>query len=353
MLRDTVRGFVTVASGLAEEAGKRVVLTAAELLERSGIDLAEVERKARAAGQFPPSVKSLQTLAEEAVTAGRAGFDLATGVARNEVEKAFEKVGDQVTKVGVVLAYLESRLRDVEEDTAPEAARPADKNGAAAARADGLFGHGWEHGGESQDTGGRTGEPIVAERVPVDDGGSPEPGAEAPAREAWAAEEPDAGAPRPSARTAPAKRAAAGKAARKTAGKPAGKAGTGTPAEQAPAKPASAKQAPAKQAPAKQAPAKQTPARRTPAKGAPGKGAAAAGGSAPDKAAADKAAAKKAAAKKPAAKKAAGKKTTVTRTASAGQPTAKKAAPAGGAAKRAATKRTTVRRTTSSKGPDA
>ncbi|MFE2916656.1 hypothetical protein [Kitasatospora indigofera] len=349
MLRDTVRGFVTVASGLAEEAGKRVVLTAAELLERSGIDLAEVERKARAAGQFPPSVKSLQTLAEEAVTAGRAGFDLATGVARNEVEKAFEKVGDQVTKVGVVLAYLESRLRDVEEDTAPEAARPADKNGAAAARADGLFGHGWEHGGESQDTGGRTGEPIVAERVPVDDGGSPEPGAEAPAREAWAAEEPDAGAPRPSARTAPAKRAAAGKAARKTAGKPAGKAGTGTPAEQAPAKPASTKRTPAKQ----QAPAKQTPARRTPAKGAPGKGAAAAGGSAPDKAAADKAAVKKAAAKKPAAKKAAGKKTTVTRTASAGQPTAKKAAPAGGAAKRAATKRTTVRRTTSSKGPDA
>ncbi|MFD7987924.1 hypothetical protein ACFV4M_31760 [Kitasatospora indigofera] len=349
MLRDTVRGFVTVASGLAEEAGKRVVLTAAELLERSGIDLAEVERKARAAGQFPPSVKSLQTLAEEAVTAGRAGFDLATGVARNEVEKAFEKVGDQVTKVGVVLAYLESRLRDVEEDTAPEAVRPADKNGAAAARADGLFGHGWEHGGESQDTGGRTGEPIVAERVPVDDGGSPEPGAEAPAREAWAAEEPDAGAPRPSARTAPAKRAAAGKAARKPAGKPAGKAGTGTPAEQAPAKPASTKRTPAKQ----QAPAKQTPARRTPAKGAPGKGAAAAGGSAPDKAAADKAAVKKAAAKKPAAKKAAGKKTTVTRTASAGQPTAKKAAPAGGAAKRAATKRTTVRRTTSSKGPDA
>ncbi|MFE3114020.1 hypothetical protein ACFXKJ_31930 [Kitasatospora indigofera] len=349
MLRDTVRGFVTVASGLAEEAGKRVVLTAAELLERSGIDLAEVERKARAAGQFPPSVKSLQTLAEEAVTAGRAGFDLATGVARNEVEKAFEKVGDQVTKVGVVLAYLESRLRDVEEDTAPEAARPADKNGAAAARADGLFGHGWEHGGESQDTGGRTGEPIVAERVPVDDGGSPEPGAEAPAREAWAAEEPDAGAPRPSARTASAKRAAAGKAARKPAGKPAGKAGTGTPAEQAPAKPASTKRTPAKQ----QAPAKQTPARRTPAKGAPGKGAAAAGGSAPDKAAADKAAVKKAAAKKPAAKKAAGKKTTVTRTASAGQPTAKKAAPAGGAAKRAATKRTTVRRTTSSKGPDA
>lgn len=338
MLRDTVRGFVTVASGLAEEAGKRVVLTAAELLERSGIDLAEVERKARAAGQFPPSVKSLQTLAEEAVTAGRAGFDLAAGVARNEVEKAFEKVGDQVTKVGVVLAYLESRLRDVEEDTAP-AARPADKNGAAAARADGLFGHGWEHGGESQDTGGRTGEPIVAERVPVDDGGSPEAADEAPAREAWAAEEPDAGAPRPSARTAPAKRAAAGKAARKTAGKPTGKAGTGTPAEQAPAKPASAKKTPAKQ----------TPAGRTPAKGAPAKGAAAAGGSTPDKAAA-----KKAAAKKPAAKKATGKKTTVTRTASAGQPTARKAAPAGGAAaKRAATKRTTVRRTTSSKGPDA
>ncbi|WP_329499095.1 hypothetical protein [Kitasatospora herbaricolor] len=328
MLRDTVRGFVTVASGLAEEAGKRVVLTAAELLERSGIDLAEVERKARAAGQFPPSVKSLQTLAEEAVTAGRAGFDLATGVARSEVEKVFEKVGDQVTKVGVVLAYLESRLRDVEEDDAP-AARSADKNGAAAARADGLFGHGWEQGGESPDTGGRPGEPIVAERVPVDDGGSPEP-----AGEAWAPEGPDA--PQPPARTAPAKRAAAGKATRKTPGKPAGKAGTGGAA--AAGRPA-----------AKQAPAKGTPAKGTPAKQASGKGAAA-GGSTPDRAAPAK---KAAAAKKPAAKKAAGKKTTVTRTASAGQPTAKKAAPAAGATKRAATKRTTVRRTTSSKGPDA
>ncbi|MFF1874897.1 hypothetical protein [Kitasatospora herbaricolor] len=335
MLRDTVRGFVTVASGLAEEAGKRVVLTAAELLERSGIDLAEVERKARAAGQFPPSVKSLQTLAEEAVTAGRAGFDLATGVARSEVEKAFEKVGDQVTKVGVVLAYLESRLRDVEEDGAP-AARPADKNGAAAARADGLFGHGWEQGGESSDTGGRPGEPIVAERVPVDDGGSPEPAGEDRAGEAWAPEGPDA--PRPPARTAQAKRAAAGKA-RKTPGKPAGKAGTGGAA----GRPA------AKATPAKQAPAKQAPAKGTPAKKASGKGAAA-GSSTPEKAAPAK---KAAAAKKPAAKKAAGKKTTVTRTASAGQPTAKKAAPAAGAAKRAATKRTTVRRTTSSKGPDA
>ncbi|MCX5210137.1 hypothetical protein OG689_12685 [Kitasatospora sp. NBC_00240] len=337
MLRDTVRGFVTVASGLAEEAGKRVVLTAAELLERSGIDLAEVERKARAAGQFPPSVKSLQTLAEEAVTAGRAGFDLATGVARSEVEKAFEKVGDQVTKVGVVLAYLESRLRDVDEDSAP-AARPADKNGAAAARADGLFGHGWEQGDEPRDSGGRPGEPIVAERVPVDDGGSPEPDGGAQAREAWAAEEPQA--PRPTAGTAPVKRAAAGKATRKPAGKPAGKAGTGGTATSrggATGRTA-AKGTPAKGAPAKGTPTKGTSAGPTPAKGA------AAGSSTPDKAAP---------AKKAAAKKAAGKKTTVTKTASTGQPTAKKAAPAGGAAKRAATKRTTVRRTTSSKGPDA
>ncbi|GGV37411.1 hypothetical protein GCM10010495_63330 [Kitasatospora herbaricolor] len=348
MLRDTVRGFVTVASGLAEEAGKRVVLTAAELLERSGIDLAEVERKARAAGQFPPSVKSLQTLAEEAVTAGRAGFDLATGVARSEVEKAFEKVGDQVTKVGVVLAYLESRLRDVEEDDAP-AARPADKNGAAAARADGLFGHGWEQGGGSSDTGGRPGEPIVAERVPVDDGGSPEPAGEDRTGEAWTPE--GAEAPQPPAPTAPAKRAAAGKAARKTPGKPAAKAGTGgaAAAGRPAARTAPAKQAPAKQATAKGTPAKGTPAKGTPAKQASGKGPAA-GGATPDKAAPAK---KAAAAKKPAAKKAAGKKTTVTRTASAGQPTAKKATPAAGATKRAATKRTTVRRTTSSKGPDA
>ncbi|MFD0569599.1 hypothetical protein ACFQ0T_10465 [Kitasatospora gansuensis] len=113
MLRDAVRGVVVVAAEVAEEAGKRV----AGLLERSGVHVAGLE-------QFPPSVKTLQTLAEEAVTAGRAGIDLAVGVTRGEVDKLFEKVGDQVTKVGVVLSFLESRLREVEEPAPTPARRP-------------------------------------------------------------------------------------------------------------------------------------------------------------------------------------------------------------------------------------
>ncbi|MFG3056316.1 hypothetical protein ACGFZP_35910 [Kitasatospora sp. NPDC048239] len=232
MLPKTVRGVVEVAAELAEEVGKRVVGRAAGLLEKGGIDLSEVER--RLGGQFPPSAKSLQTLAEEAVTAGRAGVDLAVGVARGEVEKAFEKVGDQVTKVGVVLAYLESKLREVEEEPVPAASAPAP---APAPRADDLFGRGWEKAEEPDAEAVRTGEPIVAERVEVD----------VPAADA----EPAAGAARPSGRK-PARKAAA-KAAVNDDAKPAAK-----PA----AKKSAAKKAPAKAAARKTA-VKKTAVKRT------------------------------------------------------------------------------------------
>ncbi|MFJ4189521.1 hypothetical protein [Kitasatospora sp. NPDC089509] len=165
MLPRTVRGAVAAAAVVVEEVGKRVVDTAAAILERTGVDVAEVER--RLGGQFPPSAQTLQTLAEEAVTAGRAGVDLAVGVARNEVEKAFEKVGDQVTKVGVVLAYLESKLREVEEEpvVAGSAAEPyPGEEPVPAPRAGDLFGRGWEFEDERV-----AAEPVVAERVEVDE----------------------------------------------------------------------------------------------------------------------------------------------------------------------------------------
>ncbi|MFJ4673822.1 hypothetical protein [Kitasatospora purpeofusca] len=158
MLPKTVRGAVAAAAVLVEEVGKRVVGTAAGLLEKGGIDVTEVER--RFGGQFPPSAQSLQTLAEEAVTAGRAGVDLAVGVARGEVEKVFEKVGDQVTKVGVVLAYLESKLREVEDEDEEEGARPEQAGPPPAPRAGGLFEDGWE-----QETRASAG----AERIVVDE----------------------------------------------------------------------------------------------------------------------------------------------------------------------------------------
>ncbi|MFF2619314.1 hypothetical protein [Kitasatospora sp. NPDC058046] len=161
--------MVETAAGVVEEVGKLVVGTASSILEKAGVDVAGVER--RLGGQFPPSVETLQTLAGEAVTAGRAGVDLAVGVARNEAEKVFERVGDQVTKVGVVLAYLETKLREVEEE-APAAASGPGAYGAEepvpAPRAGDLFGRGWE--AEEERSAARTvGEPIVAERVEVDE----------------------------------------------------------------------------------------------------------------------------------------------------------------------------------------
>ncbi|MFE6751020.1 hypothetical protein ACFVGM_34580 [Kitasatospora purpeofusca] len=199
MLPKTVRGAVAAAAVLVEEVGKRVVGTAAGLLEKGGIDVTEVER--RFGGQFPPSAQSLQTLAGEAVTAGRAGVDLAVGVARGEVEKVFEKVGDQVTKVGVVLAYLESKLREVEDEVDEEGVRPEQAGPPPAPRAGGLFEDGWE-----QETRG----PAGAERIVVDEPVEVDPPVP-PSGTAVAAE---AAAARPAAKkAAPREPAAAKKAA--------------------------------------------------------------------------------------------------------------------------------------------
>ncbi|KQV19989.1 MULTISPECIES: hypothetical protein [unclassified Kitasatospora] len=177
MLRDAVRGVVVVATEVAEEAGKRV----AGLLERSGVNVAALE-------QFPPSVKTLQTLAEEAVTAGRAGLDLAVGVTRGEVERVFEKVGDQVVKVGVVLSFLESRLREVEETT-PTPAQEA--------RAGGLFEAGWEEEVRPAEAEAEAEPELEPEEVPA---------------WAWADEEPEPVAPpvkpAPVKKSAPAKKTA-------------------------------------------------------------------------------------------------------------------------------------------------
>ncbi|MFB6890305.1 hypothetical protein ACFCX4_13420 [Kitasatospora sp. NPDC056327] len=240
MLPKTVRGAVTVAAVLAEEVGKRVVGTAAGLLEKGGVDVAGVER--RLGGQFPPSAQTLQTLAEEAVTAGRAGVDLAVGVARGEVEKVFERVGDQVTKVGVVLAYLESKLREVEEEDAAD--REASGPAAPAPRAGGLFGEGWER---------ETPVTAEAERIAVDEPVEVDPPV------------PPGGAP--SAAPAPAVAEAAAPAAAAAAG---AAAGAGKPAVKKPAvkkaAPAAGRTAPGERAaPAEKpaAPRKTTTAKKT------------------------------------------------------------------------------------------
>ncbi|MFF1796373.1 hypothetical protein ACFVXQ_19485 [Kitasatospora sp. NPDC058263] len=335
MLPKTVRGAVEVAAGLVEEVGKRVVGTAAGLLEMSGVDVAEVER--RLGGPFPPSAKSLQTLAEEAVTAGRAGVDLAVGVARSEVEKAFEKVGDQVTKVGVVLAYLESKLREVEEEAVPAASPQEEEPGTAAPapRADALFGHGWELDDEPAAPAARVGgEPIMAERVEVDEPVETDPPVPPAVATKPAAEKP--AERKPAAKKPVAKKAAAQK-----------------PAAQVPAA-----QKPAAQAPAAQKPAAQKPAAQKPAAQAPAVKKAAAKKAGTKKPAEQQPAERQPAAKQAAAKKAPAKRTAVKKTAAATteRAAAKKAAQAAGqeppAKKRTATRKTTVRKSSTRK-PDA
>ncbi|MEU8924689.1 hypothetical protein AB0D10_27730 [Kitasatospora sp. NPDC048545] len=303
--------MVETAAGVAEEVGKRVVVTAASILERAGVDVTEVER--RLGGEFPPSAKTLQTLAEEAVTAGLAGVDLAVGVARNEAEKVFEKVGDQVTKVGVVLAYLESKLREVEEET-PAAKPGGDRYGAEepapAPRADDLFGRGWEY--EDERSQGRpVGEPIVAERVEVDEPVEVDPPVPPVSRPSPAA--PDGQEQDREPKAAPRKAGA-----RKT--------------------PAAGKAPGAERPAAKKSAAERAAAKRT-----------AAGQPAAEKTAAEKTAARKTGARKAAAKKT----TTVKKTAATERAAAERAAvPPKAPAKRTATKRTTVRKATSTKKPD-
>ncbi|MFF2749356.1 hypothetical protein ACFVVA_27900 [Kitasatospora sp. NPDC058048] len=281
--------MVETAAGVVEEVGKLVVGTATSILEKAGVDVAEVER--RLGGQFPPSVETLQTLAGEAVTAGRAGADLAVGVARNEAEKVFEKVGDQVTKVGVVLAYLETKLREVEEEAPVAGSGPGSyeaEEPVPAPRAGDLFGRGWEFE-EERSAVPATGEPIVAERVEVDEPVEVDPPVP------------------PVSRAAP------------------------VPPEAPVAEESSAGEGPAKKSAAKKSTARKSAAEKPATTGTAGKGTAA-----------GKATAKK-------------KTTTVKKTATAKQTEARSEAAtrSGTPAKRAATRKTTVRKATSTKKPDA
>ncbi|MFI9273876.1 hypothetical protein ACIGXM_24690 [Kitasatospora sp. NPDC052896] len=299
-MRDMLREYVGFAAGLAEQAGRRVVGTASELLERAGIDLAAAERAVRE--QLPPELReqverqltALQTRAGELVTVGRGGVDLVVGLARSEAEQTLERVGrlgDQVVKVGVVLGYLEQKLRDLEgeKEAGPAgdgqpAARPAPRS--TGRRAQDLFAEDWQPeedraaGPEQEEYEDRLADPLA---VAEDSAAVAEFLREA-ARE-------------PGVRAAPGSE-------RVTAGK-------------APARKSTARKAPARKSTAERAPAK-----RTAAKAAAGK-----------EPAAKKSAEKKSVTKKAAEKKAAEKKVAAKRTATA----AKQGTPRKAAAKRTPT----------------
>lgn len=282
MLRDAVRGVVVVAAGIAEEAGRLVVGAASELLERSGVDVAAVERLV--AGQFPPSAQSLQTLASEVVTVGRAGVDLAVGVARGEVERVFEQVGDQVVRVGVVLSYLEGRLRGVEEAD-PAGPEPSARR---APRADDLFGAGWDADGPE----------TVTETVTEDAAGF------APTPAGWSEEPDEPGEPgSPAAPSAPEARPSGRRGPVAKGPTPADMPAADEAAVRRPAgKKDAAGRTPSGQLPAKKAAAKKTTAKKSAAK------------TTAKKTTTRKATSKRTAAQPPAAKKAAPRKTVVKKT---------------------------------------
>lgn len=207
-MRQTLREYVELAAGLAEETGKRVVGTAGELLGAA-------ERTV--AGQLPPSVKSLQALVGEIATAGRGGVDLAVGLARAEAEKTVERVGklgDQVVKVGVVLAYLEGKLRELDgSGGGAEPAAAAARREHPAPRAEGLFAADWQPEEEPAE------DPLAF--VEPEEVQKPAPVKKAAAKKTT-----------PAKKTAPAKKAMPANAAKKTATKKAATKKT-TPAKKA------------------------------------------------------------------------------------------------------------------------
>src|SRR5581483_8324294 len=129
-LREALRigGEVTGAALHGVEAAGREVLSVA------GLEPQKV--RGRLAEPFPASV---QHLAEDVVAAGRENRDLVIGLVRSEAEKAWHRLGDGFTQVGVLLEMLERRVRDLEAEPVakpPAAEEPAPRTTAVRVEVD-------------------------------------------------------------------------------------------------------------------------------------------------------------------------------------------------------------------------
>ena len=271
-LRDALRTCLQIAGGLTEATRQRAVAAARELLDQADAGLGTVGRKV--SGRIPPQVHSL---ADELVSAGRANRDLLVSLIREEVEKAAERIGRELGRVGELIDLLDRRVRDLEGSVfkAPEPDGAKAAGGAAGAprpsRAPEAAAGGPVEQTAAEPAGPVRGEDLTAETAPS-------------ARKTAARK---TTARKPAAATgadSPAKQAAAKKAATKKA--------VTTKSSAAKAAAAGKKTAASKKTAAKAAAAKKTTARKTAAK----------------KAAAESAAEKTAAGKGTAAKKTAAKK---------------------------------------------
>ncbi|MYS86300.1 hypothetical protein [Embleya scabrispora] len=133
-MRDVVRSYLQIASGLTEMTRQRVTEVARALVERSGLDLEQVPEQAQALPQY------VQQVAEELYETGKANRDLLVGVVRGEVDKALSRSkpwAKDLIKAEEEIARLKSRVTDLEHRLArastPRTPRPAASPGAASA----------------------------------------------------------------------------------------------------------------------------------------------------------------------------------------------------------------------------
>ncbi|MET7303195.1 histone [Embleya sp. NPDC005575] len=130
-MRDVVRSYLQIASGLTEMTRQRVTEVAKALVERSGLDLEQVPEQAQALPQY------VQQVAEELYETGKANRDLLVGVVRGEVDKALSRSkpwAKDLIKAEEEIARLKSRVTDLEHRLArastPRTPRPVAGSGA-------------------------------------------------------------------------------------------------------------------------------------------------------------------------------------------------------------------------------
>jgi len=110
-MRDVVRSYLQIASGLTEMTRQRVTEVARTLVERSGLDLDQVPDQAQALPQY------VQQVAEELYETGKANRDLLVGVVRGEVDKALSRSKPwtkDLIRVEEEIARLKGRVTDLE-----------------------------------------------------------------------------------------------------------------------------------------------------------------------------------------------------------------------------------------------
>lgn len=127
-MRDALRSYLQIATGLTEMTVQRVTEAAKQLVEKTGVDLDGVPAQVAQQAQTVPGY--VQQIADDLFTTGKANRDLLVGVVRGEVEKAMARLrpwADDVRRVEDEVARLEHRVTDLEHRLAQASAprRPA------------------------------------------------------------------------------------------------------------------------------------------------------------------------------------------------------------------------------------